>query len=185
MHTVPTSNWLFICISANSIVIITLTSRYKRVESNLVADEKGPQDRGQVVVWVIHLKSSYLLAQATSCGLQQTMFQAREDFNLSLKLAFFIFYWSNNSIFLPFKPTSPYFYLTLPRQVKIYFTCLLFKYSKASSPLSSRATPCVIASLSSTMVATLPGRPGTPRWVSLPCQNRRAKPFTNPEIHIQ
>ena len=25
-----------------------------RAESHLLADEKGPQDRGQLVVWVIH-----------------------------------------------------------------------------------------------------------------------------------
>ena len=45
-------------VSDNGIVNITHPSRYKRAESNLLTDEKRHQDRGQVVVWVIHL---YLL----------------------------------------------------------------------------------------------------------------------------
>ena len=38
--------------------LLTQPSRYENVENNLQADEKGLQDMGQVVVWVIHL---YLL----------------------------------------------------------------------------------------------------------------------------
>jgi len=42
------------------------------------------------------------------------------------------------------------------------------------------ATPCVSSFLSSTNVATLPGLPGVPLCVSLPCHILRAKPLTLP-----
>ena len=35
--------------------ILTLSSRYKREKSNLLADEIGLHYLGQVVVWVMHL----------------------------------------------------------------------------------------------------------------------------------
>ena len=35
--------------------ILKQPSRYNRTESNLIADEKGPHDWNQLVVWVIHL----------------------------------------------------------------------------------------------------------------------------------
>ncbi len=57
MVPVPTFNWGLEYQPIES-YILTQPSRSKRAESNLLADEKGPQDRGQVVVWVIHL---YLL----------------------------------------------------------------------------------------------------------------------------
>ena len=41
--------------------ILTQPSRYKRAESNLLADEKGPQDRGQVAAFVKHLYLLHLL----------------------------------------------------------------------------------------------------------------------------
>ena len=54
MDPVPTSNWVF----ENQPIageILTQSSRNKRAESNLLADEKGPQHWIQVIVWVIHL----------------------------------------------------------------------------------------------------------------------------------
>ena len=34
---------------------INLPSRYKREESKLLSEEKGPHHLGQLVVWVLHL----------------------------------------------------------------------------------------------------------------------------------
>ena len=49
MDPVPTFNWVF----KNQPIasgILTQLSRYKRADSNLLADEKGPRHLGQVVV---------------------------------------------------------------------------------------------------------------------------------------
>ena len=51
---VQTLNWVFE-YQPIALKILTQPSRYKRTESNLLADEIGPPDRGQVVDWVIHL----------------------------------------------------------------------------------------------------------------------------------
>ena len=51
---VTTSNWVFQYQPIAS-EILTQPSRYKTAESNLLADEKGPQHWIQLVVWVIHL----------------------------------------------------------------------------------------------------------------------------------
>ena len=50
---VPTFNW--VCDQLIASEILTQLSRYKRAESNLLSDKKGPHNLGQVVVWVIHL----------------------------------------------------------------------------------------------------------------------------------
>ena len=46
----------FLCILTNSVEILTHQSGYKIVESNLLADEKGPKHWNLVVVWVINLQ---------------------------------------------------------------------------------------------------------------------------------
>ena len=54
MKTVPTFHWFFEYQPIAS-VILTQPSRYKRAESNLQADEKGPQHWIQVFVYTILL----------------------------------------------------------------------------------------------------------------------------------
>ena len=51
---VPTFNWIFENQSIES-GILTQTSRYKRPVSNLLADEKGPQQVDPDSCLVIHL----------------------------------------------------------------------------------------------------------------------------------
>ena len=51
---VPTFNWVFGYQPVVS-VILSQPSRYKKEESNLLADEKGSQHWIQVFVWVIYL----------------------------------------------------------------------------------------------------------------------------------
>ena len=54
MESVPAFNWVFAYQSITS-KMLTQSSRYKRAESSLLADEKDPQQWVLVVVWVIHL----------------------------------------------------------------------------------------------------------------------------------
>ena len=49
-----TFNWVFEYQPIAS-DILTQPNSYKRVESNLLADEKGPQRLSHAVVWIIHL----------------------------------------------------------------------------------------------------------------------------------
>ena len=51
-NNVPTFNQIFELQAIESQIILTQPSRFKRAESNFLADEKDPQDRDQVVVWV-------------------------------------------------------------------------------------------------------------------------------------
>ncbi len=50
----PTFNWVF-DYKPISPYLFTKPSCYKRTYSNLLADEKGPNQWNQLVVWVIHL----------------------------------------------------------------------------------------------------------------------------------
>ena len=53
-ESLPTYNWVFE-YKLIAWEIQTQPNSYKRAESNLLTDEKGPHHLGQVVVWVIKL----------------------------------------------------------------------------------------------------------------------------------